>query len=88
MEVRGFDSFKNPTPTFTNCKLSAKFNIHNFPLISQARITPFFYLSAGCSLLDLTNKKKVDENPKSAQLYGLGSVGMGLAYYINQFAQI
>lgn len=53
MEVRGFEQPKVPVPTFSNLKLSAKFNLHNYPVIGQARITPFLYTQAGFSLLDM-----------------------------------
>ena len=87
MEIRGFESPKNPVQTFSNLKLSAKWNIHNFPLISQARLTPFIYGQAGFSLLDMTSQKTVTPI-KPTQLYAAGSVGMGVAYYVNKFAQI
>ncbi len=76
-----------PVPTFSNVKLSGKFNFHNYPVIGQARITPFLYAHAGLSLLDMSNEK-ARVGDKLTQLYGLGSVGMGVAYYLNKFAQI
>jgi hypothetical protein len=54
LEVRGFDQPKNPIETFSNLKFSTKFNIHNYPLIGQAKIVPFLYAQGGLSLLDLT----------------------------------
>lgn len=87
MEVRGFEQPKVPVPTFSNLKLSAKFNLHNYPLIGQARITPFLYTHAGFSLLDMTHEKERIGDQKT-QLYGLGSIGLGVSYYLNKFAQI
>jgi len=55
MEVRGFEQPKTPVATFSNLKLSAKFNLHNYPLIGHARITPFLYTQAGFSVLDMTH---------------------------------
>ena len=55
MEVRGFEQPKVPVPTFSNIKLSAKLNLHNYPVIGQARITPFLYTQAGFSLLDMAH---------------------------------
>ncbi len=87
LDIRGFESPKNPVQTFSNLKLSAKWNIHNFPLIWQAKLTPFVYGQAGFSLLDMTSQKTVTPI-KPSQLYAAGSVGMGVAFYVNKFAQI
>jgi hypothetical protein len=57
LEVRGFDQPRVPVPTFSNLKLSAKFNIHNYPVIGSARITPFLYVQSGFSLLDMTQER-------------------------------
>lgn len=87
MEVRGFEQPKVPVPTFSNLKFSAKFNLHNYPLIGQARVTPFFYTNAGFSLLDMTHEKE-RIGGQTTKLYGLGSLGIGVGYYLNKFAQI
>lgn len=87
LEIRGFDSVKNPVQSFSNIKLSAKWNVHNFPLISQAKLTPFIYGQAGFSLLDMTAQKSITPM-RPAQLYAAGSMGMGVSFYVNKFAQI
>ena len=32
--MRGFESYKKPTPSYANLKGSIKFNIHNYPLLN------------------------------------------------------
>jgi hypothetical protein len=86
LQIRGFDQPNQPVPTYSNCKFSAKWNIHNYPVIGFAQITPFLYAQTGFSLLD-KSKSKVNE-AKKMQFYGLGSLGVGLAYYVNPFTQI
>ena len=85
--MRGFESSRVPIQSFSNLKFSGKWNIHNFPVIGQARITPFLFGQAGFSLLDMSNvKSRTPMNP--TQMYAAGSAGIGLAFYVNKFAQI
>jgi len=87
MEIRGFDQPRIPVQTYSNLKLSGKINFHNYPFIGQARITPFLYVQGGLSLLDMSQHKGITPtNP--TQLYGAGSTGLGLSYYVNKYAQI
>jgi hypothetical protein len=57
MQVRGFEQKPMPIPTYSNCKFSVKLNIHNYPVIGEARITPFLYAQTGVSLLDKSNDR-------------------------------
>ncbi len=87
LDIRGFDQPRNPVQTISNMKLSNKWNIHNFPVIGQARLTPFMYCQGSFSLLDMTSQKSLTPI-KPTELYFAGSIGMGVAFYVNKFAQI
>ena len=51
LDVRGFEQNRNPAPSFVNMKASLKFNLHNYPVLQDARIVSFLYAQLGLSFL-------------------------------------
>jgi hypothetical protein len=47
-------------------------------------------MQSGLSLIDAVKENKIDKNngKYNNKMYGLGSLGVGVAYYVNPFAQI
>lgn len=78
IEMRGFESYRKPMPSFANVKGSVKFNVHNYPLISDARLVTFLYAQGGLAFL-----KQHPMRPHS-----LASCGLGLSFYAGPFTQI
>lgn len=78
MDVRGFENNKKPTPSYANLKTSLKFNIHNFPVLQDARVGTFLYAQAGLSFLKA--------NPYRP--YFTAATGLGLSFSVGPYAQI
>jgi hypothetical protein len=78
MDVRGFENIRKPMPSFANFKTSLKFNIHNFPVLLDAKISTFLYAQAGLAFLK--------ESPLKP--YATASSGLGLAFSAGPVAQI
>lgn len=51
VDVRGFHQHRRPIASYANLRGSVKFNIHNYPYISEANIVYFLYTQAGLSFL-------------------------------------
>ena len=78
LDVRGFENCRVPLPSFANLKTSLKFNIHNYPVLSEGRINTFLYAQTGLSFL----------KPNLFQPYANASVGLGLSFAAGPLAQI
>jgi hypothetical protein len=73
IDMRGFQQFRKPVPSYANIKGCLRFNIHNFPILSEANIVHFLYGQLGLSFL---------KGDKVFSPYALGSGGMGLSFSI------
>jgi hypothetical protein len=78
LDVRGYEPSRNPNPSFANVKASVKFNLHNYPVLQEARIVSFLYAQAGLSFLK--------ENPYRP--YSTATAGLGFSLYAGPVAQI
>ena len=76
--MRGFELSRRPTPSFLNLKTSLKFNIHNYPVLQDARVVTFLYLQGGLHWL-----KEFPLRP-----YATATSGVGISLSAGPVAQI
>ena len=78
--MRGFETSDMPNESQLNAKASFKWNIHNFPVLKQARIRAFLYYQAGLTF-ERFDARKLIRSVKSA-------VGWGFSFPLNNAAHL
>ena len=79
VDMRGFEPLRQPFPSYANLKSSVKFNVHNYPLLQEARIVAFLYAQGGLSFL---------KNQHPTRPLAMASTGLGVSLYAGPAAQI
>jgi hypothetical protein len=78
--MRGFETSDMPNESSVNLKASLKWNIHNFPVLKQARIRAFLYYQAGVTF-ERFDARRLIPSIKSAG-------GWGFSFPLNNAAHL